>query len=93
MKNLFYRVKKDEDLLSISERFSVPPTVISNDNKLKKEPEEGDILFIRKVEGIIYKINPEDSIFLIAEKFGTTEERILEKNKTPYVVAGETIII
>ena len=93
MENLFYRVKKDENLLSVSAKFSVPAGVIAADNNLKSEPTEGDILFIRRVHGKLYKVKPEDTVFSIAKEFNVSAEEILNKNEIPYVFAGETIII
>ena len=93
MENLFYRVKNEDTLLKISAKFSVPAGVIAADNDLKKEPAEGDILYISQVEGKAYMVKPEDTVYTIAEKFGVSPEEILLKNKIPYVFAGETIII
>lgn len=93
MKNLFYRVKKEEELLSVSAKFSTPAAIIAADNNLKKEPSEGDILFIRRVEGKFYRVKPEDTVISIAKEFSVKEEEILLKNNIPYVFAGETIII
>ena len=93
MKNLYYRVQKKDTLLSISAKLSVPASVIVADNELKKEVEEGDILFIRQCEGKLYTVEPEDTARSIAEKFGLTESELLEKNKIPYVFAGEIIDI
>ena len=93
MNNLFYRVKNEDTLLKISAKFSVPAGVIAADNDLKKEPAEGDILYISQVEGKAYMVKPEDTVYTIAEKFGVSPEEILLKNKIPYVFAGETIII
>lgn len=93
MENLFYRVKKDENLLSVSAKFSVPAGIIAADNNLKTEPAEGDILLIRRIDGKLYKIKPEDTLCSIAKDFNVSEETILNKNEIPYVFAGEIIII
>ena len=93
MKNLFYRVKTGDDLLSVSAKFSVPAGIIVADNALKKELTEGDVLFLRRSGGKFYTVKPEDTLESVAEKFGVSPENILEKNKIPYGFAGETIII
>lgn len=93
MKNLYYRVQKKDTLLSVSAKLSVPASVIVADNLLKKEIEEGDILFIRKSEGKLYTVKPEDSVLSIADQFGVSETELLEKNNIPYVFAGEIIEI
>ena len=91
MKNLYYRVAKNDTLLSVSAKFSVPASVIAAENCLKTELLEGDIIFIRNSGGRLYTVKPEDTAASIAQKFGYTEEQLLEKNKIPYVFAGEII--
>lgn len=93
MENLFYRVKGGDTLLSVSAKFTIPASVIIADNNLKSEIAEGDILYLRKTEGRVYLVKPSDTISEIAKSFNVKEEEILEKNKIPYVFAGETIII
>ena len=93
MKNLYYRVKKNDTLLTVSAKFYVPAAIIVADNLLNSEPNEGDILFIRKIEGRLYSVRPEDSAFSIAQRFGVSQTELLEKNKIPYVFAGEIIEI
>lgn len=93
MKNLFYRVKEGDDLFKISAKFNLPPTIIVAENRLKSEPKEGDVLYLKIPDGTAYMVKPEDTAVSIAQKFGTTEEELLEKNKIPYVFAGEILII
>ena len=93
MKNFFYRVADGETILSISQKISVPPLLIIKTNGLKNEVSEGDLLYVEKHLGTLYKVQPFDTIKSVAEKFGVSENSIIEKNGVDYLFYGLTIII
>lgn len=48
----FIYVAGNETILDISEKFNVPPHFIIKDNRLKGEVSEGDVLIIKKRDGV-----------------------------------------
>ncbi len=93
MKKFFYRVLEGENLLSISQKFEVSVFSVIKDNRLTKEVECGDILFINR-EQEVYKLKPLDDIFSVANRLGVSEERLLDLNgNPPYVFYGISINI
>ena len=93
MKNFFYRVSNGETILSISQKVGVPALIIIKTNRLNSEVSDGDLLYIEKQDGILYKVQPFDTAKRIAEKFCLSEKTLLEKNGVDYLFYGLTIII
>ncbi len=93
MKKFFYRVQKNDTVSILANRFNLPVTEIIAENNLKKEIEEGDVLLLEKNERPLYTVKPTDTVFSLAEKFGTTPEKILEDNRLPYIWFGLKIKI
>lgn len=93
MKKFFYRVGKNEDLLDISVKLKVPQRIIVFENKLSRQPEEGDILYIEKPDGEFIIVSPYETINSLAKKYGKSEERILAENCTEYVFFGQQLIV
>ena len=93
MENFFYRVEYGDTVFSISHRFSIPPTKLIELNKLTCEVEEGDVLFIQKATGCLYHVKPFETALSIAQKFGTTEHKILHDNGVEYVFYGLIIYV
>ena len=93
MKNFFYRVSDGETILSISQKIGVPVHLIIKTNNLKQEVSEGDLLYIEKQDGTLYKVQPFDTAQLVAEKFGVDKTALLEKNGVNYLFYCLTIII
>ena len=93
MKKFFYRVNKGETVLSVSEKFGIPPTVIIGVNALNKEIEEGDVLFIEETGGRTYDVQPFDTLNGVAEKFGVLPEALKTLNGVDYVFYGLDLII
>ncbi|MDY6367263.1 MAG: LysM peptidoglycan-binding domain-containing protein [Clostridia bacterium] len=79
--------------MTISAKFKTPAQIIVNENNLKGEPKDGDVLVIPVTDGLLYVVKPFDTTKSIAEKFNMTESELLEKNKIPYVYVGEVLII
>ena len=88
----FYRVKKDDTLLSVSVKLKVPFTVIIADNNLFREIEEGDLLYIKK-EGRFYTVALGDTFESIASRFYTTVDEIKRKNRIEYLFYGLTLSV
>lgn len=93
MKKFFYRVCKDETVISIAARFNVPPIVIVNSNALRGEVSEGDVLFIEETGGKIYDVQPFDTLDEVAERFNVPPEEIARANGVDYLFYGLKIII
>lgn len=93
MENFFYRVSKNDTVLSVALKFCLPPLVIIKENSLTSEICEGDILYIKRISGTPYVVQPFDSAKSVAKKFGVSEEELLEKNGVPYLFYGLTVWI
>ncbi len=89
MKNFFYRVQTNENILGIAEKFSVSPFQIISDNNLKKDVLEGDVIFISKGECDSYKVAPHDTYFSVSRKLKVSEESLKKLNgDLPYLFYG-----
>ena len=93
MKKFFYRVMQGESVLSIAQKFSIPPTRIVKENCLKEEVSCGDLLLLESFCGKTYKVKPFDTIKSVAQKFGVSEEYIIEKNGVSYLFYGLIIYV
>lgn len=92
MKKFFYRVENDS-VLSLSEKFGVPPTVIIKENRLKREIARGDVLLITLQDGKRYAVQPTDTLKKVAARFGVSEKELCEKNGVDYLFYGLTLLI
>lgn len=94
MKKFFYRVQKEDTVLSVSEKFSVPFNKIITDNSLKEEVTEGYILYIEADEKKrLYTVSVKDVISDAAELNGKSKEKVLEENGIPYLFFGLKLYI
>lgn len=82
-----------ETVFSIAQKFSIPPTLIVKENDLKEEVSCGDILLLESFCGKTYKVKPFDTIKSVAQKFGVSEEHIIENNGVSYLFYGLIIYI
>ena len=93
MEKFFYRVKEGDSVLSLAERFSVPPVLLIKDNNLTEEIQNGDVLFICKTRGRTYTAKPFDTVESVAARFNVSAERLKETNGTDYLFYGLTVVI
>lgn len=93
MKKFFYRVKDGDTVLSLSQRFSLPPLKLIALNNLKKEIEQGDLLIIEYPKGRVYTVSLTDTVNSISEKFNVSPKKILTDNGVPYVFYGLKIFV
>ena len=88
MKKIFYRVNSGDTLLSIAERFNIPATKIIKTNNLSCEVLEGDMLYLEIEDCRLYKVQPNDTLSALANRFCTTEQAILDENGIDYIFYG-----
>lgn len=88
MKKIFYRVNLGDTILSVAERFNIPPTKIISDNNLTGEIEQGDMLYLESEQCTLYKVKPTDTLSSIAKKFKVSEQKILKDNGIEYIFCG-----
>ena len=93
MEKFFYRVEYGDTVLSLSERFNIPPTLIVKLNNLKCEIERGDLLYLECGDYRVYRVKPFERIEYIARNFCTTSEKILADNGLKYIFYGLTIMV
>ncbi len=88
MEKFFYRVKKGDTVINISNAFGISPFVMIAENKLSCEVEEGDLLYVKKCKRP-YKVMPTDTLEGISQKFCISKERLSEINcHPPYIFYG-----
>jgi len=91
--NIIHKVKKDETLLQVSNKYKIPPRLIINDNYLNEEIYEGQRLVISPILGTAYVVKPSDSLDDVANKFNIDKEKILKDNKISAIYPFMTLII
>lgn len=77
--NEHYRVKKGDDLASISKQFNVGINSILRNNP-SIDFYEGEVVKILKQTGIIHIVRPSETLEQIAKKYDTTEQQIIDIN-------------
>ncbi len=94
MKKLFYRVQKNDSLLGVSRRFGLPVCKIVWLNRLEREVESGDMLYLEVDETKrVYSVEAGETLESLAKKFDVSGESILKENGIDGVYFGEEIII
>lgn len=89
-----YRVSECENLLDISLSFGVSPQKLIALNSLTSNPEPNSILLIERCKNAkLYQVMPSDTLRFIAEKFSTSEQKILSQNRIEYVYPFQIIEI
>ena len=89
-----HRVKKDESLKDICVKYSVFFFFFLHLNNITEENvKEGLLMVIDIPEGKRYVVKPFDTIAKIADKFKTTEEKLMQFNNISQVFLGQIIYI
>ena len=95
-KNFIYKVKQNETLLDVSNKFKVLESELMNDNCLtNKTLLKGDLLYISSQNALIYVVKPLENLNIIARKLNVTKQQLVEKNhlKTENVFIGQKLIV
>lgn len=95
-KNFVYKVKDNETIQSISNKFKILESKLIEDNALSSsELMKGDLLYISCENAHIYVVKPLDNLKKIASEFNTTELNLIEKNnlKTNVLFIGQKLVI
>lgn len=92
--DIIYFVKQGETLTSIADKFKTTVDIIVEDNQLS-EVSEGDILWIRNRNSMVYIVRPADTLSTVALKCNVTEQHIRELNKlqTDALYVGQKLIL
>ena len=95
-KNFIYKVKKEETLTTIANKFKVLERDLIIDNNLSSTMlEEGDVLYISGENTLIYVVKPLENLETISKKLNVDKQVIIEKNKlkTKNLFIGQKLII
>lgn len=84
-KNLIYRVKTGESVLTVSELLKVPPYKIIADNNLTSDLYAGQLLIIKRLDRGLYRVKPFDTVESICAKFSIKKEDFTAYNGTDKV--------
>ena len=87
----FYRVQKNDTLVSVAGKFALTVTEIIRLNNLTDEIEEGDMLYLES-SGTVYTVKPQDTLESICEKFSIDKETFIARNGE-VVFFGEQVVI
>ena len=87
MEKFFYRVKKGDTVLSISNTFKVSTASIIEQNDLNKEVSAGDLLLITK-DTCVHVVEPFECEADICTKYGVSKEWLFSQNKVEYLFYG-----
>ena len=93
MNKNYYRVKRGDTVLSVSEELSFPPFKLIADNALTEEIRAGQVLIIIKLSRPVYRVKPFDSIEEICEKFCIVKQDFLLNNKTDVIYPGILVYV
>ena len=91
-----YVVKDGETMESIAAKYGVTTDDIRWSNDLKTtDIDEGDVLYVPSVPGIVYIVQDDDTAESIADKYGSTAAEIIALNdlETSGLVEGMRILI
>lgn len=88
MEKFFYRAQTGDSVLTLSRKFSIPLCCLINDNNLKNEITQGDLLFINRQNFAFYTVKPLETADNIAKKFNISKEKLLKDNAVDYVFYG-----
>jgi len=87
MENFFYRVQSGDSVISLSNRFFVPTRDLIEENALKEEIREGDVLYISPKDNA-YPVSPHETAEDLSKKFGKSADEILKENGVSYLFYG-----
>lgn len=90
----FYRVKKDDNLSNIMYKFAVGANEVIRNNP-SIDFYEGEVVKILKQSDTLHVVKPMETLEIIANKYKTTIERIIEFNnlKSKRVFIGQKLIV
>lgn len=88
MEKFFYRVKKGETLLSITQKHCVSIFCALAQNNLTEEVCEGDLLYLEKCQKP-YSVLAQDTFSSVAKKLNISLEKLKKLNgNPPYIFYG-----
>jgi LysM repeat protein len=94
-----YRVRPGDTLIDVAWRLGIDVDTIVNNNEDIADADSikaGDSLLVLPVSGLLYRVEPGDSLSAVSERFGVGLDSILEFNHLPDVDAvliGSQIIL
>ena len=80
-----YRVSERECLFEICKKFNQTPRQIILNNQLSCMPMLNSLIYIERGEGLLYMVKVDDTLEKIANRYGKSEEEILQNNNVQYI--------
>ena len=90
--NIIYQLKENETLESVCNDFKVSLNHIKRINNIDNA-EEGDFVFLDKINLKIHIVKPNQTLEDIAKLYGTTIEHIKAVNNVSAIFLGQQLII
>lgn len=89
-----HKVKKNESLRSICQKYSVlKGDLLTANNVVEEDIHEGLLLFVEVPDGIRYVVKPFDTVQKIADRYGITLDEILKFNNIKEIFLGQIIYL
>lgn len=95
-KAFLYKVRENETLLDVSNKFNILESQIINENNLSsKNLLAGDLLYISMQNTRIYVVKPLDTIESVASRLRVSKSEIIAKNKlkSTNLFIGQKLVI
>ena len=86
-----YRVKENETLESIAQKFNVSADKLKTDNNNIKTIYEGCVLFINTLQTKTYVVKPLDTPESIAKKLGIDKQKLIKDNNITKLFIGQKL--
>ena len=90
--NIIYQLKENENLESVCSDFKVSLNHIKRINNIENA-EEGDFIFLDKINLKIHIVKPNQTLEDIAKLYGTTVQHIKNTNNISAIFLGQQLII
>ena len=89
-----YLIEKGDNLYSIARRYNINPSLLAALNGLNMDdyiyPNEQ--ILIPKAGYSYYITAPGDTLELVAKEFGVPKDKLLNENKTVYLMEGQLLV-
>ena len=89
--NLFYKVKKNEDITDICKKFKVDEYSLKTLNQLS-QIQPNDVILIPKPYDHVYVVKPLDTYEKIAQTLNVSVDKIKEVTKGKKMYIGQRIV-
>ena len=90
----FYTIDKGDNLYKISKKYNINPNLLASLNGLDTNDYiyPGQVLLIPNQNYSYYITKAGDTLDTVSKTFGTTTNKLLDNNKTIYLLEGQMLV-